>query len=92
MPYIRDAGRAYFDKFLDILHRSAISDPGELNFLLTQVIQQYHMNHSKNYQTVNDILGALEGAKQEYYRRVVIPYENRKISENSDVYTEEVLK
>jgi len=42
--------------------------------------------HDKKYQTFNDILGALEGAKLEVYRRVVGPYENGKMSENGDVY------
>jgi hypothetical protein len=40
----------------------------------------------KNYQTVNDIVGALEGAKMEFYRRAAAPYEDLKIKENGDVY------
>ena len=39
-----------------------------------------------NYQTCNDVMGALEGAKAEFYRRVVGPYEDQKIEENGDVY------
>jgi len=44
-----------------------------------------------NYQTINDIIGALEGAKLEFYRRIAIPYENAKLTENGDVYGKEVL-
>jgi len=33
-----------------------------------------------------DVLGALEGAKQEFYRRKVVQYEENKIAENGDVY------
>jgi len=39
-----------------------------------------------SYRTINDILGALEGAKLEFYRRVAVPYENSKLSENGDIY------
>ena len=44
------------------------------------------MEHPLTYQTMNDIIGALEGAKLEFYRRVVVPYENDKIEQNGDVY------
>ncbi len=34
----------------------------------------------------NAVVGALECAKLELYRRMVAPYENGKIAENGDVY------
>jgi hypothetical protein len=46
----------------------------------------YVRSQPKGYQTFNDALGALEGAKQEFYRRVVVPYEEQKRFENGDVY------
>ena len=92
MPYIKDQNRQYFDKFLNTLKHCSIANPGELNYLITELINQYHITHTKNYQTINDVVGALEGAKQEYYRRVAGPYENMKIDENGDVYVEEVLR
>jgi hypothetical protein len=58
---------------------------GELNFAFTSLINQY-LATRLNYQTINDVLGALEGTKAEFYRRVVIPYEDTKIKENGDVY------
>lgn len=60
--------------------------PGELNFIITHYINRYRGNHTNSYQTLNDILGALEGAKAEFYRRVVAPYEDKKMAENGDVY------
>ena len=39
-----------------------------------------------NYQNINDIVGALDGAKAEFQRRVVVDYEKAKIEENGDVY------
>jgi hypothetical protein len=46
----------------------------------------YLRKHGLSYHNINDILGALEGAKLEFYRRVAVPYENGKIQENGDVY------
>jgi len=45
-----------------------------------------YYNQGPSYQTINDIIGALEGAKMEFYRRVVVPYEDKKIKDNGDVY------
>lgn len=42
-----------------------------------------------SYQAINDIIGALESAKMEIYRRIAAAYEDQKILENSDVFTEE---
>lgn len=34
---------------------------------------------------INDCIGACEGAKLEFYRRVASPYEDVKIKQNGDV-------
>lgn len=60
-------------------------NPGELNYVITMLIKNY-FNHKPCYQSINDIVGALEGAKLEFYRRVAAPYEDLKITENGDVY------
>lgn len=59
---------------------------GELNYRFTQLIIEYLGTNGESYQTYNDIMGALEGAKLELYRRKITPYENTKIKENGDVY------
>lgn len=59
--------------------------PGELNYCVTKMLLSY-WSIEPSYQNINDILGALEGAKLEFYRRVVVPYEDKKIEENGDVY------
>ena len=63
-----------------------IHTAGELNYILTRIIRNYWINSAENYQVINDIIGALEGSKAEFQRRVVIPYEEKKIQENGDVY------
>jgi hypothetical protein len=81
MPYIK-----FSDK-----ERLAINQtpetPGELNYLVTCLALRYMgPKPTWNYAAINDVLGALEGAKLEFYRRVAAPYEDKKIQENGDVY------
>lgn len=68
---------------------TAVSYPlnaGQLNYAISRIIWQYLDRHGMSYQYANDCLGALEGAKQELYRRVIAPYEDEKIRKNGDVY------
>jgi hypothetical protein len=80
MPYIKESAR--YD--LDLGDRSPES-AGELNYAITQICRRYWAG-APNYQAINDIVGALEGAKLEFYRRVAAKYEDQKIEENGDVY------
>ncbi len=80
MPYIAQDRRAELDP---MVHPET---PGELNYCVTLVVVDYLKRKGLSYGTINDIVGALEGAKAEFYRRVAIPYEDRKIQENGDVY------
>jgi uncharacterized protein DUF6899 len=60
---------------------------GELNFQFTTAAKQYiTARGGLSYAVINDIIGALEGCKLEFYRRVAVPYENKKIAENGDVF------
>lgn len=61
-------------------------NPGELNFCFTDIIVEYLDDQGICYQAINDIIGALEQAKDEFRRRIIHPYEDRKILENGDVY------
>jgi hypothetical protein len=59
---------------------------GELNYAITCLVRGYLRQNGLRYQQINDVVGALEGAKLEFYRRVVVPYEDRKMLANGDVY------
>ncbi len=83
MPYIKEEIR----RTMLTARRHDPETGGELNFAVTMLVDKYWSDHGPDYQTINDILGALEGAKLEFYRRIAVPYENRKIVENGDVYT-----
>lgn len=64
---------------------------GELNFKITVLINNYCRHKGLKYQTMNDVVGALDSAKAEFQRRVVAPYEDLKIQQNGDVYHESLL-
>lgn len=59
---------------------------GELNYAITRLLVDYIAFKGVNYSNINDCLGALSGASNEFYRRIAVPYEERKRSENGDVY------
>jgi hypothetical protein len=82
MPYIK------LQRRLEIAenHNDDIKTPGELNYAISVLLRDYVNAHGLNYVIINDIVGALEGAKLEFYRRVAAPYEDTKIKENGDVY------
>ena len=90
MPYIKQARREVFtgslsiNKLIDSIDSIDLS-PGDLNFLFTTFINLYIRKQHLSYQTINDVMGALEGAKAEFYRRVAVPYEDKKILENGDL-------
>lgn len=63
---------------------------GELNYLITMIVFKYIANKPLNYSTINDVMGAIEGAKLEFYRKVVSPYEDHKIIENGDIEDENI--
>ena len=79
MPYIKQEDRAR-------LLTEIPETPGELNYIITKLLLRYITVKGINYQTINDIVGALECCKSEFYRRVVAEYENKKAKENGDVY------
>lgn len=87
MPYISSESR---DKFRPAFNELEFFDTsGELNYLIVGLIKEYLFNSSGgnySYKELNDVLGVLECVKQEFYRRVVAPYEDKKIEENGDVY------
>jgi hypothetical protein len=87
MPYITKARR----RAISGDYGETPADAGELNFVITQKIAEYVYRHKLRYQTINDVVGALEGAKAEFQRRVVGPYEDTKIATNGDVYHESLL-
>lgn len=66
--------------------------PGELNYAVTLLVDAYLTRAAERdgrtrYAHLNEVIGVLECAKLELYRRVAAPYEDNKIDENGDVYS-----
>jgi aspartyl/asparaginyl beta-hydroxylase (cupin superfamily) len=85
MPYINLESRKVLAKGWEP------DNPGELNYMITILIDRYLMRDEMNYQAINDIIGALEGAKLEFYRRIAVPYEREKRKENGEVYESKIV-
>lgn len=81
MPYIKPELRNCFRPVFEEIPTNA----GELNYVFSMVIKDYMMNQEKTYQVLNDVVGALEGAKLEFIRRTVVPFEDGKIKSNGDL-------
>jgi hypothetical protein len=81
MPYITQERRKA------ILAGAKPQDPGELNFAITVLVDVYLEDKGGiRYAHLNEVVGAIDCAKLELYRRVAAPYEDEKIAENGDVY------
>jgi hypothetical protein len=76
MPYIRPEARASA--------RPDTSDVGGLTYLLYKLCLDA-LPEAPRYRDFHAVVGALEAAKLEFYRRHVVPYEDVKIRENGDV-------
>jgi len=86
MPYIKELDRRKFYSVLDEFYKidSNTLSPGDLNYLLSSIIW-FMFDQKISYTKANELIGVLECVKQEFYRRKVVPYENKKIEENKDI-------
>lgn len=81
MPYIVPAARKNLEE------GNAPSTAGELNYLITLLCMSYLEGDAEpSYGRLNEVVGVLECAKLEFYRRIVADYEEDKMEENGDVY------
>lgn len=81
MPYITRQERD--NVVVDVAQQSFTV--GQLNYIITLACKKYLKRKGENYTHHNDILGALEAVKQEWYRRYTAKYENKKRKENGDI-------
>lgn len=82
IPYIKKYDRLKIDsalKFFEPLNE------GELNYTITMLCKKYIEDHGESYKNYNALIGVLECAKLELYRRKVSNYEDIKIMENGDL-------
>ena len=86
MPYIDNEQREKIDPLVEQL-RDILGSMGDMNYTITRLCDAYLTTEEGiRYSRLNDLVGALECAKLELYRRVAAPYEDRKAKENGDAY------
>jgi hypothetical protein len=85
-PYVDQGKRRSLDPEIRDLAES-IDGPGDLNYAITRLCLNYlAIEEGVGYIDFNEVIGVLECAKLEMYRRAVATYEDRKIAANGDVY------
>jgi|TARA_B110000285_G_C15141937_1_gene631426 hypothetical protein len=93
MPYIREDKRKQIESELDQLVIKFLETQddggtaGRLNYVISSMIGAILKNDRLlSYARINELIGVLECAKMELYRRVATPYEDDKSRLNGDVY------
>lgn len=85
MPYLRRDCRESVENLIRTRGLDYIPlNAGELNYIVTRLTHN-SICQSLDYKTINEMIGALECAKLELYRRIASPYEDTKIKQNGDV-------
>jgi len=91
MPYIKPEDRTKYKELLElieVLSNNAVEllkTAGDLNYFITKICHIYLKNKGLKYQNLNEVIGVLECAKQEFYRKIASPYEDKKRDENGEV-------
>lgn len=91
MPYIKHDDRVKLDPAIGQILGALASvnntnSAGSLNYIITRLLHEVYGNaDNTSYTNINNAMGLLKCVSDEYYRRVAIPYEDKKIIENGDV-------
>ena len=90
MPYIGKEQRAVINKFLDgliviLVNRtnSGKINSGEVVYTIYKILKEIY--GGGNFERRSNALRVLEAAKLEYYRKVIVEYEEKKLQEHGDV-------
>lgn len=92
MPYIEKKDRQHLDPVIDALAgelkkfgtENPTSYAGALNYAISRLIGTLALENLR-YRSIAVITGVLENVKQEFYRRIAVPYEDKQIEKNTDV-------
>lgn len=88
MPYIKQEYRTSIEEELNTLiecmNFDGVNGVGDCNYVITKLLQG--VLKPTTYTDMNAVIGVLECAKMEFYRRMAAPYEDLKATENGDVY------
>lgn len=83
MPYIKQNRRTEIAESPECANLA--ENAGELNWVITTICHNYILEKGKSYSVLNEVIGVLECAKLELYRKVTAPYEDIKCKENGHI-------
>lgn len=84
MPYTHPANRRAEQAL-----RSAVNvgwTKGDLTWAISVLMDEYVLNHGVSYAVLSDARASAADAHDEWYRRVMAPYEDKKWAQNGEVY------
>jgi hypothetical protein len=87
MPYITDEKREGLDGAIEDLQAELSREgrgEGDLNYVISRLVGGAFEDEPR-YHTIARVTGVLENVKQEFYRRVAVPYEDDAASVNGDI-------
>ena len=98
MPYIYQKDRDNIDPVIDKLI-PLIHNFGDISYIITRLVLKYIFPLSvdklkvipksqTSYNTLIHAYGVLQGTAQEFYRKMLAPYEDLKAKENGEVFPE----
>ncbi len=82
MPYIKQERRPLMDEVLEAMHYAGVNADGDLNYILFKFCKEQVIPGYNNYK---NFCGELRQCATEIERRILAPYEDKKIEENGDV-------
>lgn len=103
MPYISQKNRKNLDPLIDRLSEEIVKESAEqenaadfagfLNYACTRLaLKVIRLKFKKlSYRIIVTTIGVFKNIADEFYRRVGVPYENKKIAENGDLELYEEL-
>lgn len=84
MPYIKQVDRHKFEKSIKELS-TYISSKGDLNYAICEIVGQLLLRGEIGYTSISNWIDGVHGAERELTRRLLNPYEDLKIEQNTDV-------
>lgn len=90
MPYIDKERRSDYDKEIKSLVKKVADNeetsqrfmPGDLNYIISQILNIYVQSRGEEYAHYNTAMGVLESAKLELYRTAISAYEEKAKKKN----------
>jgi hypothetical protein len=86
MPYIKAHRRKQFAKLIEAASSvSTRTTSAELDFVFTMLCRRF-LGFTPDFDRMNSLTGVLDNVKDEFRRRRLHPYEDRKRKENGDTW------